>query len=277
MRPNQFWLDLSKGTLRVWIDEKLQLAQAKGNVSQRVGFYRDTPLFYLPEASAKPMGWISYSWEDLQGKFNLEKDFWMGLEAARLTYINERPEKFLAPLSLEFPLASDVVFFGGTFDPWHQGHRACLEKVPQNLPLIICPDRNPQKPLKRDEDVFTFFNQLKTQIQKSGREKLHIHPGFLLQTELNPTVRWVLRLKHHRPDLRVHLLMGHDSFKSLPTWIQAADLMKLISGLMVVSRLEEDSQHAIDSKWALDQNPNLEIKFMGHHDFEDISSTNLRK
>jgi hypothetical protein len=70
--------------------------------------------------------------------------------------------------------------------------------------------------------------------------------------------------------------MGHDSFVSLPGWNQASDLMKLISGISVVSRLEEDSTHLPGSQWALEQNPQLEIKFLGHHPYEGLASRHLK-
>ena len=93
---------------------------------------------------------------------------------------------------------------------------------------------------------------------------------------MNPTVNWVLRLKRHRPDLRVHLLIGYDSFKNLSTWTNATDLIKLISGLYVVSRLESDVTHEDDAAWALKNNPHIQIHFLGHHDHENVSATQLR-
>src|SRR5690606_25345137 len=98
----------------------------------------------------------------------------------------------------------------------------------------------------------------------------------MLKPEPNPTVGWVLRLKRHRPDLRVHLLIGYDSFKSLDKWTQAEDLVKLLSGLYVVSRLEDDASHERDAAWCVLHNPNIKIQFVGHHPHEAVSSTKLR-
>ena len=276
MRPNQLWLDIQGHQLRIWMDSRLQLATAKGTSTQRVGFFREIPLFFLPTASAHPMGWSSFPWEDLQGKFNVEKDFWPALETARLRFLNDHSENFAPPLSIELPLASDVVFFGGSFDPWHEGHTACIDLAPSEMPLIVCPDRNPHKPIKKEDDIIQHFLGLKKKIVTSTKRSLHVHPGFLLKTDPNPTVGWVLKLKRHRPDLRVHLLMGYDSFKGLANWTQADDLIKLLNGVMVASRLEQDVMHENDSKWALTLNPHLQIRFLGHHPHEAVSSTALR-
>ena len=81
--------------------------------------------------------------------------------------------------------------------------------------------------------------------------------------------------KSFRLHLRIHLLMGYDSFKNLSTWTEAHDLIRLISGVAVASRLEQDAQHATDSAWALTHNPQLQIKFLGHHPYEKVSSTEL--
>ncbi len=277
MRPSQLWLDLSGLDLKIWINEKLELASAKGSPTQRVGFFREIPLFHLPPASAHPMGWTAFGWEDLALKFHFEADFWPALDGARLRFLNERSESFTAPLSIEFPLASDVVFYGGTFDPWHDGHGACVDLAPNEFPLIVCPDRNPHKPLKTDKDILSFLCALKKQLKPLTRNhNIHLHPGFLLKNEPNPTVNWVLRIKRHRPDLRVHLMMGYDSFKNLSTWTNASDLVKLLSGVMVVSRLEDDAAHESDAAWIKSINGAIQVRFLGHHPHEAVSSTALR-
>lgn len=276
MKPNQIWFDTSRNDLRVWIDAKLQLATAKGGSHQRTGFFRDIPLFYLPPQSAYPMGWTSFHWNDLVGKFHVDFDFWIALEAARLGLVQERPDEILAPLRVEFPLASEVVFFGGSFDPWHEGHASCLKLLPLDKKLIICPDRNPQKPIKEVKNIVTHVMDLTQKIKASSLRPLHIHPGFLLLNDKNPTISWVLRSKQRRPDLRISLLMGYDSFKGLPQWIKGHDLLKLLHCVYVVSRLETEDDKKRDLKLIRDIAPDLKVDFLGHHDHEDKSSTQLR-
>ena len=276
MRPNQIWFDTSKQELRVWIDAKLQLATARGGPPQRAGFFRDIPLFFLSPESAHPMGWTSFHWKDLVGKFRVDPDFWISLEAARLGLLQDRPEQILAPLRVEFPLASEVVFFGGSFDPWHEGHASCVDLLPKDKKLIICPDRNPQKPLKEIKNVATHFSELSHQIRSSCQRSIHIHPGFFLMTDKNPTVTWVLRALHRRPDLRISLLMGYDSFRTLPQWIKAHDLLKLLHCVYVVSRLESDDDQIKDLALIKEINQELDVVFLGHHKHEDKSSTKIR-
>lgn len=277
MKPSQLWFDTSHDDLRVWVDAKLQLAQAKGSSAQRAGFFRDIPLFTLAPSSAHPMGWTSFHWKDLVGKFQLDADFWISLEASRLGLLQERSEPIHAPLRVEFPFASEVVFFGGTFDPWHEGHASCINLLPAQLKLIVAPDRNPLKPLREIKNVVQLYAELVQQISSSTSRPFHVHPGFLLLTEKNPTVTWVLRTLHRRPDLRVSLLMGHDSFKSLPQWIKAQDLLKLIHCFYVVSRLENEAERIATEKHIRDLHPDISVVYLGHHPHEEKSSTALRK
>ncbi len=277
MKPNQLWLDLSRAnTLRVWVDNKLQLAQARGQSAQRLGFFREIPLYHLNSESAHNLGWMSFPWTDLVGKFQLERDFFVTLQAARLSYLSERPEKFVPPLAIELPLASDVLFYGGSFDPWHEGHASCLRLAPADRPLFICPDRNPHKALKTQVDVVDFLVKLQTQLAPGLSAQQIFYPGFLLKTEPNPTVSWVLRLKSQRPDLRVGLLLGYDSFRQLATWTKASELVKLLSSVYVVSRLEDHREHEQDLVFIHAHHPGLTVNFLGRHPHEAVSSSGLR-
>jgi hypothetical protein len=53
--------------------------------------------------------------------------------------------------------------------------------------------------------------------------------------------------------------------------------MKLITSLQVVSREENDDDHLQDARFPLTANPNMTIRFLGHHEFESVSGTKLRK
>lgn len=276
MRPGQIWLDLSGPQLKIWMNQRLESPEERGHSFHRLGFFREIPLYHLPTSSAVPLGWISFHWTALQGKLDLEDDFWIALEAQRFGIFSHGREDapFAPPLGIEFPLASDIVFFGGTFDPWHQGHGACIERAPTNVPLLICPDRNPHKPLTRGDAIPRYLKLLE---EIPPRPNRYLYPGHLVSDQHNPTVKWVLQVKRNRPDLRVRLLMGHDSFAALPTWTRTSELLKLLSGIYVVSRLEKDEERAEGEAWAKAQNPQLAIEFLGHHAHESVSSTKLRR
>jgi nicotinic acid mononucleotide adenylyltransferase len=89
-------------------------------------------------------------------------------------------------------------------------------------------------------------------------------------------VEWVEKLKNEFPTYKISLLLGFDSFSKIKSWIRGEDLLKHLSTLYVVSRLEDDQ----DRRTALDEvhslGFNLNIVFLGKHDFEQMSSTELR-
>lgn len=169
--------------------------------------------------------------------------------------------------------SNEWVFFGGTFNPWHQGHQACLNLLPDDLPCLILPDRNPQKELRDLSPVGTLL-----EISTKARFKKcqFLVPTFLMIKEKNPTVTWVERLKEEMPSLKISLLMGFDSFSTLKSWVRSADLLSKIHTLYVVSRLEDDDERAqaLDEAHALSSE--LNVIFLGRHDYEAISSTELR-
>lgn len=190
------------------------------------------------------------------------------------------------PLSPDYPMLREAcpqmifeshsdewVFFAGTFNPWHHGHQACLSLLPEDRPCLILPDRNPQKEFRDVSLVSTVL-----QISTLARFKKHQYlvPTFLLLNKKNPTVDWVERLKNEMPSLKISLLMGFDSFASIKSWIRSEDLLPKLHTIYVVSRLEDDRDRrsALDEAHAL--NSHLNVVFLGKHEYESLSSTELR-
>lgn len=165
------------------------------------------------------------------------------------------------------------VFFGGSFNPWHKGHQACLDLLHPDKICFILPDRNPQKELKVVEPVSTII-ELVTKI-KFGKNH-YIAPTFLLDFQKNPTITWIEKLHRDFPDKKLSLLMGFDSLKNIQKWVRAHELLKMLSTIYVVSRLEEDEEQQAVTTPLKELAPQLNIEFLGGHDFEDISSTQLR-
>jgi nicotinate-nucleotide adenylyltransferase len=174
------------------------------------------------------------------------------------------------------PLGSKILFFGGTFNPWHEGHRSCLELAPKDIPLIILPDRNPTKDLMPFSE--NQIKQLQVELESLPSFKLMtLFLGFLKQPHPNPTINWLNHLKSKRSDLKVYLLMGFDSFESLPRWIEGEKVIMHLNGVFVVARKENDESFKKAQEQLLSINSNLDVHYLGHHPFEDLSSTNLRK
>jgi nicotinate-nucleotide adenylyltransferase len=170
--------------------------------------------------------------------------------------------------------SGEWVFFGGSFNPWHRGHQACLNMLPEDKLCFILPDRNPLKELTRLEPVSTIIELVKN--IKFGKNHF-IAPTFLLDHQKNPTVSWIEKLRQDFPQKKLSLLMGFDSLKGITDWVRVEDLLNNLDTLYVVSRLEDDQERLEITLPLQKLSPKLHIEFLGRHEFEEISSTKIRE
>jgi nicotinic acid mononucleotide adenylyltransferase len=165
------------------------------------------------------------------------------------------------------------VFYGGTFNPWHKGHQACLNLLPEDKLCFILPDRSPLKELKELEPVSTII-ELVSKI-KFGKNH-YIAPTFLLDFQKNPTVTWIEKLHHDFPNKKLSLLMGFDSLKNIMKWVRPEELLNMIDTIYVSSRLEDDEEREAVAEPLRKMASKLNIVFLGRHEFEGLSSTDIR-
>jgi nicotinate-nucleotide adenylyltransferase len=173
------------------------------------------------------------------------------------------PSLYLKDLSLK-----RMTFFGGSFNPWHMGHRMCLDLCPMES-LLVLPDNNPWKgPIDR-ECPWQFFQQLAANLAETSYS---LYPGFLALTAPNPTVHWL-------PLVNVTnkwLLVGDDTFLGLAKWKDTDKLLSSVEGMYVCPRLEGSSALEQNKEELLKMAPHLQFIFLGHHEYEHLSSTQLR-
>lgn len=170
----------------------------------------------------------------------------------------------LPPLFLKHKIEKTVTFFGGSFNPFHEGHRACLDLCPEKNILIV-PDRNPFK-----EPVETDFFSLAEKLKDTPYS---LYPGFLVKQEKNPTSSWLPHV--NLPEK--NFLMGDDSFMDLLKWNNPKGLMKALTKLYVVPRIHKRADYVAIERQLLEWNPKLEVHYLAEHPFMNLSSTKLRK
>lgn len=180
-----------------------------------------------------------------------------------------RDEKIFLPLVFTQPEEEEVTFFPGTFNPLHAGHLSCIELTPSR-PLVVVPDISPWKDAARFEKECPWNEILK--LVEVLPTDVKIYPGFWGNSKENPTVDWLPKTKWQKRSLTI----GADSFLSLLKWKQVEQLLPLISTLYVAPRAEtatimHDQREILEKQY-----PKLEIIFLAHHDYEHISSTELR-
>lgn len=182
----------------------------------------------------------------------------------------------LANIKSPFPVShhhEQATFFGGSFNPWHEGHTACLELFPQKENLIVIPDQNPQKNRSEKSEHHCYFQSFLELRKQTQKYNLKIFPGFWGMERPNPTVNWLPQVKIAQK----YFLMGADTFLGLATWSQPQKLLRELKGLWVVPRGIEEKILRDFQKELLAQYPHLEIKMLPHHAHESLSSSKLRK
>lgn len=175
----------------------------------------------------------------------------------------------LDKLYLKHKIENTVTFFGGSFNPFHEGHRACLDLCPEKNILIV-PDRNPFKEVNVSESLYDDFFKLAMILKDT---EYSLYPGFLVRAEKNPTSSWLplVQIKEK------NFLMGDDSFMDLLKWNNPETIAKALTKLYVVPRKFSNNDYVEIEKELLKMNPHLEVHYLAEHPYMNISSTKLRK
>ncbi len=252
-------------------DRLLKVRQAKEDEIFRAPKKWKAIEFELTDSPYMMMLWTSLL-PDLPPKDALQI---LELVGARYPFSPEYPSLHQVCPEITFTNFSDEwVFFGGSFNPWHKGHQACLNLLAPEKTCFVLPDINPQKEIESFDPV-TKTLELSSQIK--FKKNQFLAPSFLFDKIKNPTVVWIERTKKLFPDQKLSLLMGHDSLTKISEWVRGPELLTLIDTIYVVARLEKDHLREATIKRLSQTARELKIEFLGRHDFEHLSSTDLRK
>lgn len=169
----------------------------------------------------------------------------------------------------KFDHSEGYIFFGGSFNPWHMGHRVTLDLCPSG-PIIVVPDQNPWKEVHNRSSPWSFYLDLCSKLKDTPYS---VYPGFLNLNQPNPTIDWIKQIDPPKKSL----LMGEDSFVKILKWKNASELLKMLHCIFISPRHVESSPIAEIMKSVKEIAPQLKLEYLDHHDFEDISSSELRK
>lgn len=184
-------------------------------------------------------------------------------------------------VNLAMPESEKVIFFAGSFSPWHKGHRACIENLPKSAEtiqsLVVLPDFNPWKEV-REEGLWPEVQDIWLALQELTRERgdlcISLYLGFLAEKATNPTVDWLPQAIGKKK----WLLMGEDTFLNLHKWKKASNVLAALEGIYVCPRAAEEESVLSQKKMLLETyNKNLMIDFLEPHPYQNYSSTWARK
>lgn len=172
--------------------------------------------------------------------------------------------------------SDELVFFGGSFNPWHAGHSSCLSLAPKDSPIIVIPDHNPFKDLTNSSQKKTTVIEIQEELAKINTTT-YLFDEFLIQDKKNPSHKWITEIKKEFPNKKISLLMGFDTFISIDRWIKAEEVLKQLHTLYMASRLDDKTVRDKQVRNLHEINKNICIKFLGNHDYEELSSTKIRE
>lgn len=161
------------------------------------------------------------------------------------------------------------IFFGGTFNPWHQGHATCVQQCPDPENLVVVPDSNPFKHQTAHQCSWQHYLSLVAHLDGLAER---VFPGWCGSELPNPTANWFPAVPGSNA-----LLLGDDSLASLPGWLDASRLARSLTRLFILPRKTPASQISSAQTWLKQQNPNCELTFLADHPFRHLSSTEIRE
>lgn len=129
-----------------------------------------------------------------------------------------------------------IGIFGGTFDPFHQGHLKIAVEASKKLDKVfivptICDYYRPDlRKLFTFDEKCTIINQM-----ISGVPNVSISTIEKNQDSKWRTVNTVQYFKEQYPNDELYLIIGEDSYENFSTWFRYEDIL-LMATLMVVQR-----------------------------------------
>jgi nicotinate-nucleotide adenylyltransferase len=164
---------------------------------------------------------------------------------------------------------SRIGFFGGSFDPIHNGHLFIIEKFIQNFELdllLLCPAY--QAPLREQKAIFNPTQRLEmARLIAHSNQKLEVFDFEINQPKMSFTYETIQEVKKGYPKSKIFLAIGLDQFEKLSTWRWITELSKEVHFIVFArGQITAPAPSISDIQYTFIQNPLI-----------DISSTQIRK
>ena len=142
-----------------------------------------------------------------------------------------------------------IAFYGGSFDPLHNGHlaiaRALLEQFTLDKFVFVPAFHAPHKLGKKVSSAFHRFAMLA--LATNNAPKIEVSKMELELPERPYTVETLARLLNELPDTQIFFVMGADSWAEITTWREWEKVLTLVN-IIVVTRpnYEIEFSHVTD-------------------------------
>ncbi|TGK79657.1 nicotinate (nicotinamide) nucleotide adenylyltransferase [Leptospira bourretii] len=134
----------------------------------------------------------------------------------------------------------EVLFFGGSFNPPHLGHRHVIETISKFYPndlLYICP--NYVSPLKKTGKEFRaneIWELCLSEFESFLSEKVILWDEEIKKPNTSYTVDSLRLLQNLHPNSQISLVIGEDNLSSFDLWKSFREILNLVKMVVVVRR-----------------------------------------
>lgn len=132
-------------------------------------------------------------------------------------------------------MASNIAFFGGTFDPFHLGHLHVLntyQKAAKPEQILIIP--NHQNPLKSPPQASSRHRLKMCQLGIQGHANWAVWDWEMQQPRPSRTLDTINQLRQIYPDRGLTLIVGEDNVRTMPDWYRFQDAISDISVAVIL-------------------------------------------
>lgn len=173
---------------------------------------------------------------------------------------------------------------GGTFDPVHKGHielaiRALFEYGLDEVMFLPAHINWIKQDMKRTKDIDR-VNMLRLAIESTDKENKDVRGRFKIDTtEISAggytyTKDTLLYFRKKFPDNEFYFIMGADSLKTLPTWVEP-DIILANAVILAAARGDKGEEDIKKSADSITERFGGKIMIL-HMDKKDISSSDIR-
>lgn len=123
-----------------------------------------------------------------------------------------------------------IGLFGGSFDPFHNGHLAMVEAAVEAFPLeqlLVMPVGLP--PHKNRRLSFSTFRVETARLATEHLSQVHVSEREILSPGRNFTVDTIEKLQWDYPDFQIKLISGSDFLFTVEEWYQYKKILSLVS------------------------------------------------
>lgn len=154
--------------------------------------------------------------------------------------------------------SAGVVIFGGTFDPFHQGHFEIVKSLSKEFDkVLVIPTNVSYYKNHKITDFKTRFDNVKKQLKTFS----NVEVSDIERTNITQSFYDVLKIIS-KEYTNISLALGSDEYNMLDTWKNYKEILKLVK-LVVITR----PNYEINYKFVINKIINLNM---------NISSTQLR-